>query len=146
MDEPKFREKGTVGGKAVGTAGGVLTLMLSHSLPEGSPLKPIIAYAAPVVAVFANDWGGACIYQIKIWIITEWQHWKLKDVKKRIDNMPDHPEFDQVKKDVNKEYYIVSAGIILANLESVRRLSQLAEEKDPKHSADSRGDDKGNKG
>ncbi|UEL26424.1 hypothetical protein K6106_14440 [Pseudomonas fluorescens] len=82
----------------------------------------------------------------KIWIITEWQHWKLKDVKKRIDNMPDHPEFDQVKKDVNKEYYIVSAGIILANLESVRRLSQLAEEKDPKHSADSRGDDKGNKG
>ena len=146
MDEAKIRNKGPAGGKTVGTVGGVLTLALSHSLPESSPLKPVIAYAAPVVAVFFNDWGGACVYQIKIWAITEWQHWKLRDVKKRIDNIPDHPEFDQVKKDVNKAYFKVSADIILVNLESVRRLSKLVEEKDPKYVADISASDKESKG
>jgi hypothetical protein len=44
-------KKATVGGKAAGVGGGTLTVFLASVLPEHSPLRPWLLFAAPTISV-----------------------------------------------------------------------------------------------
>ncbi|MGE4406642.1 hypothetical protein [Pseudomonas sp.] len=133
MGNSQKKDSNTFGGKTVGSLGGGATLYLAGLLPDTDPIKPLILYAAPIVAVFAKEWGGVCLYEAKLFVVSLVQDFKLERVRKRIDGIPDHPDFEAMKKDVNKKYIEAVGGVITNNIESVKEWSRLTEDKDVKH-------------
>lgn len=120
----------TFGGKTVGTVSGGLVVYIAGALPEGNAFKPLVIYAAPIVAVYAKDIGGALLYESRSYMISRWRRWKLGQVQKDIDSWPDGTEADSIKKDVKKAYFETRAGLIKEDLEDIRKISQLTQ---PKH-------------
>ncbi|MGC8118268.1 hypothetical protein ACP3VQ_24895 [Metapseudomonas otitidis] len=132
MEDSKGQGSGSFGGKTVGSLGGGITLYLAGLVPDGDPLKPLFFYASPIVAVFAKEWGGMLLYEAKLLAVGWVQNFKLERVKKRIDGIPDHPDYEGLKKDVNKEYIEAVGEVIRNNIKSVREWSRLAEDKNVK--------------
>lgn len=103
MEDSKGQDSGSFGGKTVGSLSGGVILYLAGVIPDDDPLKPLLFYASPVVAVYAKEWGGMLLYEAKLFAVGWIQNLKLERVKKSIDGIPDHPDFEDLKKDVNKE-------------------------------------------
>lgn len=132
MDESKPSGNGKVGGKAVGVAGGAAAVWLSSILPDGHALKPYVIYAAPVVAVYCKEWGGVMVYQVKLFLVFHWKHFRLGVYKKRVDKIPDHPDFEKVKKEASKDYIDAMGDLLKENITGLRKISQLLDDKDAK--------------
>lgn len=136
MDESKKSDGGKAGGKTAGVAGGALAVWLTSTMPEGHALKPYALYVAPIVAVFCKDWGGALIYQVKAHLVFHWKHFLLSIYKRRVDKIPDHPDFEHVKKEASKDYINAMSDLLKENISSLKKISQLLDEKDAKSGKD----------
>ncbi|WP_288473994.1 hypothetical protein [uncultured Pseudomonas sp.] len=133
MEEPKKLDSGNFGGKTIGTVGGGLYVFMTSVFPEGHPLKPLAMYAAPVVAVFCKEWGGALLFQFRLYVLSELRIYRLKKHKtKYIDRIPDGPEFRAVKEDATKNYAEAYSEVLKDDLKGVHRLGQLLGEKEGK--------------
>lgn len=130
MDDLPKPEGGKAGGKTVGVAGGSLTVWLTTIIPDEHVLKPYAIYSAPVVAVFCKEWGGMLVYQIKVYVVFHCKHFMLKLYKRRVDKIPDHPDFENVKKEANKDYIEAIGGLLKENIKSLKNISNLVEDKD----------------
>lgn len=139
MDKlPEKDASPTFGGKTVGTISGGLVVYVADALPEGNALKPLVIYAAPIVAIYAKEIGGVLLYEIGSYFSSLRWRWKLGRVQKDIDSWPDGTEADSIKKDVKKAYFETRAGLIKADLEDIRKISQLTQ---PKHTKGSNKDE-----
>lgn len=127
MDEKNLSKEGSYGGKTAGSIGGGLYLYLCSLIPENNPLHSVAMYAAPFIAVWVNDIGGVIIYEVKSAALSKMQHIKLERLKKRIDDLPNSPEAEGLKKEVTERYFKVHSEILFLQLEGIQKMSRSAD-------------------
>lgn len=131
-DQHKDSSQGSLGGKTVGTVSGGLFIFISESLPESSPLKPIVLYITPFVAVLARDIGGALLYEARASIRAFRRSRRLKQIELRINNIYGAPEAASFKTQIQKRYYEISSEMLHEDLDEVRQMSKLSAPKNSK--------------
>lgn len=126
MEEKNSKPSESYGGKTAGAFSGGVYIYLCNLLPADGQLKEFAVYAAPCVAVWGKEWGGIALYEIKIAIIRKLQHVKLNRLKSKIDNMPDVPGIQEMKKEVSEKYYKVSTDLLHAALDDIAKMTSAS--------------------
>lgn len=126
MEEKKSQTSETYGGKTVGAFSGGIYIYFCNLLPPDGQLKEFAVYAAPFVAVWGKEWGGLALFEVKVSIIRKLQHVKLNRLKSKIDNMPDVPGVQEMKKEVSDKYYKVSADLLHAALDDIAKMTSAS--------------------